>query len=164
MRDIAELTVLLRVRAEMPEGLKLTRDEFREGWSRLRTGNAKRLEKKIKACKWHFICTAKCVMASGMGATTQHAITRALEHALACVSPHLNAIEVGRIQTTQYPWFWLARVTVHGYRIQPAPESLLARSSLARPQLLTQASEVDHDRPMPPMLPSSPSLQNAAQE
>jgi hypothetical protein len=34
------------------------------------------------------------------------------------VRAHFNAAEVERIELTQYPWFFLARVRVYPYRIQ----------------------------------------------
>ena len=83
MRDLAELNVLLRLQSEMPEGLKLATDYFRDGWHRLRTGNARGLEKKIKARNWHFIRTPKGTTGSGTGTTPQQAVVRALDHALA---------------------------------------------------------------------------------
>ncbi len=127
MRDIAELTVLLRAPTEMPDGLKLARDDFREGWNRVRTYNAKGLEKKIKARRWEFIPASKCIVAAGLGESPKQAIARALDHALAQVSSHLNAIEIRNIQTTQYPWFWVVRLSVNAFRIQqseamPVPE------------------------------------------
>jgi hypothetical protein len=143
MRDIAELTVLLRVRTEMPEGLKLTRDEFREGWNRLRTGNAKGLEKKIKAHKWDFTPVAKCTMAAGMGETSQRAIACALDHALAQVGADLDAIEVRNIQSTQYPWFWLARVSVYAFRIQPR-EPVAATEGVSLPNLAINEQLLAH--------------------
>lgn len=133
MRDIAELTVLLRVPTEMPDGLKLARDEFREGWNRVRTYNAKGLERKIKARQWNFIPASKCMIVAGMGQSPKQATTRALDHALAQVSAHLNAIEIRNIQSTQYPWFWVVRLSVYAFRIQqsetmPVPEGPLSLS------------------------------------
>ncbi len=34
------------------------------------------------------------------------------------MSEHFNAVEVDHIELTQYPWFFLARVSVNPYRIQ----------------------------------------------
>ena len=46
MRNIAQLNVLLRVRAELPVGLKLATEEFYEGWNFVQSGDARQLEKK----------------------------------------------------------------------------------------------------------------------
>ena len=150
MRDIVELNVLLRVRTELPQGLTLATDGFREGWNRLRTRNANGLERKLKACSWHFT-RDKSVMSSGTGQTPQQAIACALDHALAEVGPELNAIEVGEIQSTQYPWFWLARVSIHAFRIQKSEElaaqdlAVLAHNSDAQPRPQVHSADFKHD-------------------
>lgn len=120
MRTIAELNVLLRTRAELPVNLKLATDEFREGWNFVRTVTAQRLEKKIRTRGWNFIKIADGLLRSGVGDTSQAAIASALKLALRRVSEHFNAVEVERIDMTQYPWFYLARVRVNSYLIQQA--------------------------------------------
>jgi hypothetical protein len=173
MRDIVELNVLLRVRAEMPNGLTLAADGFREGWNRLRIRNAKGLERKLKACKWHFI-PDKPTVASGTGQTPQEAIACALDHALTEVGPELKAIEVGEIQSTQYPWFWLARVRIHAFRIQMSEELAsqdladLAHNSDAQPRPQVHSADFKHGfaQTMPLMehaSPRSPRLQSGVQ-
>jgi hypothetical protein len=118
MRTIAELNVLLRERIELPEGLKLSTDEFREGWSFIKRSDARRLEKRILKSGWNFIRIADGSLRSGVGDTSQEAIASALKLALRRVSTHFNAVEVERIELTRYPWFFLARVRVYPYRIQ----------------------------------------------
>jgi len=78
MRTIAELNMLLRARTELPEGLNLATDEFREGWNFLKTTNAERLEKKIHAHGWNFIKVRDESLRSGVGDTSQEAIASAL--------------------------------------------------------------------------------------
>jgi hypothetical protein len=118
MRNIAELNMLLRVRVELPAGLKLATEEFREGWNFLRTGDARRLGEKVQACGWSFIKFADGLLKSGVGETSQEATAGALKLALRHVSTYFNAVEVQHIELTQYPWFFLARVRVYPYRIQ----------------------------------------------
>jgi hypothetical protein len=118
MRAIAELNVLLRTQIELPAGLKLATEEFREGWNFVRAGDARRLEKKIQTRGWNFIKIADGELRSGVGETSQLAIASALKLALRRVSTHFNAVEVEHIELTQYPWFFLARVRVYPYRIQ----------------------------------------------
>jgi hypothetical protein len=142
MHNIAELNMLLRVRVELPVGFKLATDEFREGWSFVRTGDARRLEKKIQARGWNFIKIADGLLRSGVGETSQEAIASALKLALRRVSEHFNAVEVEHIELTQYPWFFLARVRVYPYRIQQGavlpvsdealPDPIPSRSSRLR--------------------------------
>ena len=118
MRNIAELNMLLRVRVELPAGLKLATEEFREGWNFVRSGDARRLEKKIQTRGWNFIKIADGLLKSGVGETSQEAIAGALKLALRHVNTYFNAVEVEHIELTQYPWFFLARVRVYPYRIQ----------------------------------------------
>ena len=118
MHNIAEMNMLLRVRAELPAGLRLATEEFREGWNFVRSGDARRLEKKIQARGWNFIKIADGFMKSGVGETSQEAIAGALKLALRHVNTYFNAVEVEHIELTQYPWFFLARVRVYPYRIQ----------------------------------------------
>jgi hypothetical protein len=118
MRTIAEMNVLLRVRVELPVGLKMATDEFREGWNFLRTVNVQRLEKKIRKRGWNFIKIATGDLRSGVGPTAQEAIASALNLALRRVSEHFNAVEVEEVELIRYPWFFLARVKVYAYRIQ----------------------------------------------
>jgi len=53
-----------------------------------------------------------------VGDTSQEAIASALKLALRRISDHFNAVEVERIELTQYPWFFLARVRIYPFRIQ----------------------------------------------
>ena len=118
MRNIAELTVLLRERVALPDHFKLVTEEFREGWYFVRSGDAHWLDKKIRRCGWHFIRIAEGSLKSGVGSTPQEAIASALKLALRCVSGGFNATEVGHIELKKYPWFVLATVRVYPYQIQ----------------------------------------------
>jgi hypothetical protein len=128
MRTIAELNLLLRVRVELPEGFRLGTEKFRDGWSFSRSLDVCRLEKRILNHGWNFIKIGEGPQGSGVGDTSQEAIASALKLALRRTSEYFNAVEVGRIHLTQYPWFFLARVEVCPYRIQqgmvlPAPDN-----------------------------------------
>jgi hypothetical protein len=118
MRTIAKLNILLRARTELPGGLKLTTEEFREDWNLVRTLNAGRLEKRIHKSGWNFIRSANESRRSGVGDTSQEAIASALKLALRPIGTHFNAAEVEHIALTQYPWFFLARVRVYPVQIQ----------------------------------------------
>lgn len=134
MRTIDELNMLLRTRIELPAGLNLATDEFHEGWSFLRTVDAQRLKAKIQTRGWNFIRIADESLRSGVGDTSQEAIAGALKLALRRVSTHSNAVEVERIELTQYPWFFFARVIVHPYRIQQ--EAVLPEHDEAAPKAI----------------------------
>jgi len=118
MCTIAESNVFLRAEAELPSGFKVAMEEFREGWKLMRSGGKCRLEKKVQTRGWNFIKFASAELRSGVGAVSQDAIASALQLALRQVDASSNAVEVVRIELTQYPWFFLARVSVFPYRIQ----------------------------------------------
>jgi hypothetical protein len=118
MRKIAAMNMLLRERVELPAGLRLVTEEFREGWNFAGRIDARRLEKKIHASGWNFIRIGDGLLHSGVGDTSQEAIACALKLALRGMNGDFNAAEVEHIESTQYPWFFLARVRVFPYRIQ----------------------------------------------
>lgn len=118
MRTIAEMNLLVRARMELPDGLELATDQFREGWESVQSDDAGRLKKKMRASGWNFIKIGDGILKSGIGDTSQEAIAGALKHALRMISEHFPAVEVGDIRLTRYPWFCLARVTVFPYWIQ----------------------------------------------
>jgi hypothetical protein len=145
MRIIAESNMLLRDQIELPNGLKLATEEFRDGWSFVRTRNAPTLKKKIQTRGWSFIKIADGSLRSGVGDTSQLAISSALELALRHISEHFNAVEVEHVELTQYPWFYLARVRIYPYRIQN-------HSALSAP------GETLAMTPLHPLPPQSPEL------
>jgi hypothetical protein len=131
------MTLLLRDRIELPAGLKVATEEFREGWNFARTTNAERLEKKIQTRGWNFIEIPDGALRCGVGDTSQEAIAGALRLALRHVGKLFNAVEVNHIELTEYPWFFLAKVRVHPYRIQQGraqPEPDDARQMHAAPR------------------------------
>lgn len=117
MNGIAESNVLLRAEIELPAGFKVATDEFHDGWHRMRCGGTGRLEKKMKARGWSFLRTPGGTLRSGVGKTAQEAIGSALSQALEQMEEESNAVEVGRMEVTKYPWFFVARVRVQPYRI-----------------------------------------------
>ena len=118
MRNIAELTILLRGRVELPDNLNLATEEFREGWHFVQSGDTHRLDKEIRRRGWHFIWIGEGSRRSGVGQTSQEAIAGALKLALRGVSGCFNAAEVESIEVKKYPWFVLAKVKVYPYQIQ----------------------------------------------
>jgi len=91
MSTIAERNMLLRANTELPDGLKLATDEFREGWEFVRKYDACRLETQIARRGWNFITIAEESLRSGVGETSQEAIASALKLALRRISAHFNA-------------------------------------------------------------------------
>lgn len=123
MRTIAEMSLLVRARMELPVGLELATDEFRAGWEFVQSGDAGELDKKLRTRGWNFVKIGDGLLKSGIGETSQEAIAGALNLALCKIGEHFPAVEVGNIILTRYPWFCLARVTVFPYWIQQSSVS-----------------------------------------
>jgi len=141
MSTIIQSSMLLRAQTELPAGLRVTTDEFREGWNLAPKINAQGLEKKVQSHGWNIVKIADGSLRSGVGETSQEAIASALKLALRRVSEHFNAAEVEHIELTQYPWFFLARVRVSPYRIQqsavlPVPVEALPAENAPRQRRL----------------------------
>jgi len=148
MRHINEHVVLLRARSEMPASLKLTLDEFGEGWNFIRSSTPK-LEKKIQRFGWHLIRTADESRQGGVGTTPQQAISRALELALRRTNRYFNGLEIEHIHLASYPWFVLARLEVCLFRIQQSPVRSLADDALA-PSHSIRKNNLPEDAPWLP--------------
>ncbi|MFZ0747105.1 MAG: hypothetical protein WAM85_22070 [Terracidiphilus sp.] len=133
MRTIAELNLLLRVQVELPRGLRLATDEFREGWRFARSVDAHRLKRRILKRGWNFIKIDSGFLRSGVGDTAQEAIANGLKLVLRKIDGHMNAVEVKHIELTQYPWFFLARVGVSPYCIQEGASLSQLNDAAARP-------------------------------
>ena len=118
MQKIAELTVLLRGRVELPANLNLVPEEFQEGWSFVQSGDTHWLDKEIRQHGWHFMWIGEGSRRGGVGQTSQEAIASALKLALRRVSERFNAAEVESIEVKKYPWFVVAKVKVYPYQIQ----------------------------------------------
>jgi hypothetical protein len=118
MATETELNLLLRSQTGLPEGLRLAKKEFCEGWCSVRTRSAVRLEREICAKGWSFDRIIEGLRGNGVGETSQEAIACALKLALRQMSEQFSAVEVKRIQLTQYPWFFIARASVSAIRIQ----------------------------------------------
>jgi hypothetical protein len=118
MLKIAESKVLLKVKSAWPEGFKVAGEEFRAGWTVMRTGGAQRLQKKIQTHGWHLVRLVEGALRSGVGSSAQLAVGNALALALRHVDAASSAVEVESIEVTRYPWFFLARVSVRPFRAQ----------------------------------------------
>ncbi len=168
---ITELSVLLRTGVELPPSLILASGEFMDGWNIVRPGGAKRLEKTIRKCGWHFIRIADESLRSGVGESSEQAIACALQLAVRSFSEYFNAVEVRHIQLTKYPWFVLGRVGVYPYRIQQSPVQFVPDDALPLP-VTVQRRELPANAswlfPQPgsamPMLKETLTLSRSAQE
>ena len=136
MRELAELTMLLREGTKLPDDLKLATEEFREDWNLVLSGDAHWLDKKIRRRRWYLLWIDERSLRSGVGKTSQEAIAGALKLALRHVSARFNAAEVEHIELKQYPWFFIAKVRVHPYQIQQSAVLSAANESVCLPMSL----------------------------
>jgi hypothetical protein len=147
VQKIAEHNILLRQKIELPMGLRLATQEFREGWNLAPKVNAQQMKRKIQTRGWNFIRVADGALRSGVGETSQESIASALKMSLRRINAHFNAVEVEHIELTQYPWFYLARVRIYPYRIQqgtvmPIYDELQPIATDPRPRRLPADSNV----------------------
>jgi hypothetical protein len=118
MYTITESNMLLRTCVELPVGLKLGIEEFREGWGLVRKSTEQQLQRKSRRHGWSLVKGAAGLQGNGVGDTSQLAIASALKLALRNANKRYDAAEVEHIELTQYPWFFLARIQVYPYLIQ----------------------------------------------
>jgi len=133
MRAIAQSHILLRNRIQLPDGLRVATEDFREDWNFVRSANALRLGKQLTLHGWSFVRIADGPMRNGVGDTSQEAIASGLKLALRHVSAHFNAAEVEHMELTQYPWFFLAKVRVLPCIIQQGVALSVANESETLP-------------------------------
>ncbi len=119
MYKITAWNVLLREQTELPAGLEVTTDRFGDGWECVQAGDTERFKAEIQARGWGFHMHTGGLLGNGVDDTSQRAIASALKVVLCHVGQGYNAVEVEHIELTQYPWFFLARVGVCPYLIQP---------------------------------------------
>ena len=86
MCTIAQSQILLRTRIELPDGLRLATEDFREDWNFVLSGNRFRLGKQLIPYGWSFVRTAEGSMRGGVGDTSQEAIASGLKLALRHIS------------------------------------------------------------------------------
>jgi len=146
MRKIAALNVLLRMRVLLPDGLKVTTEEFGAGWNLMQAGDMARLEEEIQAHGWNFIKIDQEPLRSGVGKTPEEAISTALKLSLRHISEYSNVVEVDRIELTEYPWFFLAKVMLFPCRIQKAALTAMPDKAPSHP-IITSQKQLPVDSP-----------------
>jgi hypothetical protein len=135
VRTIAEMNLLIRACMELPAGLQLTTDQYRDGWELLQPEQAGELKRRMRTGERNLIRIGDGILKSGIGDTSQEAINCALKRALRMISERIPAVEVGEIKLMRYPWFRLARVTVFPYWIQQSSAAAVPdRATLLAPE------------------------------
>jgi hypothetical protein len=105
VRTIAEMNLLIRACMELPAGLRLTTDQFREGWELVQPEDAGELKRRMRKSERSLIRIGDGILKSGLGDTSQEAVNCALKRALRMIGECIPAVEVGEINLTRYPWF-----------------------------------------------------------
>jgi hypothetical protein len=118
MHTISESDILLRERIELPVSMRIAKEDFRNGWKFALIANAQELETQVHSSGWNLFTIADRLQASGVGETSQEAVSSALRLALLRMNARGNAAMVEHIELTKYPWFELARVKVRPICIQ----------------------------------------------
>jgi len=118
VRTIVEMNLLIRACMELPVGLQLTTDQFREGWELVQPEDAGELKRRMRKSERNLIRIGDGILKGGLGDTSREAINCAIKRALRMINERIAVVEVGEIKLTRYPWFCLARVTVFPFWIQ----------------------------------------------
>lgn len=99
--------------------------KLQECWGSVQHGEfQRRVDDDPPGLGYSLDCSAEPIRGSGVGQSAQEAITGGLGRALGLVGSHFNAAKVEEILVKEYPWFFLARVTVLPYRFEGQYESL----------------------------------------
>jgi hypothetical protein len=73
----------------------------------------------IRQAKWHFMWVQESYSQRGFGTTEDIAIGRALTRALMSIGARFNAAEYDSVETSRFPGFYMAHVTMHARHVQP---------------------------------------------
>jgi hypothetical protein len=150
MQNIASGRVLLRMQTDLPIGMDVAAAEFGEGWNLMLPEASVRLKKDVQAYGWNLIKFAHEPQGSGVGDTAEEATTAALRQSLRRISKCFNAAEVDRIEWTEYPWFFLARVLLSPYNLQEYAIPAVTDDALSHPVTRARGRLPRNSRPLSP--------------
>lgn len=111
-------TVFLRTECILPEDIQLRQEELSADWKAVIGTLVTDLDNRIRRAGWHFMWMLNSHSSRCFGGTEDAAIHRALVHALRKVQLRFNAAELDDVQVTKYPYFRMAKVTLHARQIQ----------------------------------------------
>jgi hypothetical protein len=112
----------------------------------VQSGDSHWLDKEIRARGWHFIDCGRAVE-KWVGTTAQEAIASTMKGALRRVSERFNAAQVGHLEVSKYPGFFLAGVTIYPFQIQQSA-----------------TLSVSHEAVVPVMTPPAEAIANLANQ
>ena len=105
------------------------KEPFCKGWTAVIRVLASELNASIRSAGWHFMWMTDSGSSSGLGATPEVAIHRALVNALKRVSNRFNVAELGSLQVTNCLGLKIARVMLQTRQIQRRSSLALAAES-----------------------------------
>ena len=110
--------MFLRTGCVLPDGLDLTQTRFSEKWMLVENATAATLDIRIRNAGWHFMFLLAAHSRVGIGWTAESATTRAMTLALKETEGRFNAAELGVVEVSRYPGFYVARATLYTRQIQ----------------------------------------------
>ncbi|MGB8098412.1 MAG: hypothetical protein WCF17_14750 [Terracidiphilus sp.] len=122
-------TVFIREDCILPDQCDVRKEPFCKGWTAVIGVLASELNASIRSAGWHFMWMTDSRSSSGLGATPEVAIHRALVNALKRVSNRFNAAELGSLQVTNCLGLKIARVMLQTRQIQRRSSLALAAES-----------------------------------
>jgi len=128
---IACLTMLLRKEIVLPQKIQVPTHPFREGWRTVQSDDLNWIKGQLRIAGWNLNLAPEEITGSGIGQTSEAAITRALTLALRKVSEPCDGAKIARIQTVDYTWFTLARVCISPCKLQSSASTPGLRAQLA---------------------------------
>lgn len=115
--SIADLAILLSADPKRMDTSFLSRTKIQEDWDFVRNGEFHRRSASNSGGGQPLGCSSALLQGSGIGDSAQEATAGGLRQALRLVGNSFHAVRVEEILMKQYPWFFLARVTVRPYQI-----------------------------------------------
>jgi hypothetical protein len=111
-------SVFLRKECILPDRLNPLTEPACENWTRVEEITAAVFDTMIRRMGWHFLWMHRPCRRRGIGMTLEDATQRALARALKGVARRFNAAELITVESTKYPGFTIASVTMQPRQIQ----------------------------------------------
>lgn len=115
---IPDFAISSSAASNRPDVSFLLTARLRERWSFVKPGEFQRRGMGNPESGRSQDCLPKPTRGSGVGQSAQEAMTGALKHALERVGNNFSSASVEEILVKEYPWFFLARVTVLPYGLE----------------------------------------------
>ena len=106
----------------------------------MRNANADQLRRKARTLGWTLVRGTRGQHGCGVGDTSELAMASALKLALRNVAKQWNSAEVEQIAVTHLPMFYLAKLYVCPYNIQPTSLLLVCDNTRLLPRFSQQRS------------------------